>query len=98
MAINSPKPWTQEARERAQLEPRWDGGWSQRGGREKPGAGWTATASPSPPQPRDAAQLGDPLGQGAAVWQDSCAPCRRMSLVAVIGVSFLQEVILTLQM
>lgn len=53
---------------------------------------------PSPPQPRDAAQLGDPLGQGAAVWQDSCAPCRRMSLVAVIGVSFLQEVILTLQM
>lgn len=53
---------------------------------------------PPAPQPRDAAQLGDPLGQGATVWQDSCAPCRRMSLVAVIGVSFLQEVILTLQM
>lgn len=66
-----------------------------------PGEAWggmDGNCLPLPPQPRDAAQLGDPLGQGAAVWQDSCAPCRRMSLVAVIGVSFLQEVILTLQM
>lgn len=66
-----------------------------------PGEAWggmDGNCLPPAPQPRVAAQLGDPLGQGAAVWQDSCAPCRRMSLVAVIGVSFLQEVILTLQM